>query len=238
MFGFLPIGTQFVSKSMREPGLVKITKFRCCCCNQPEVTEFKLQNSLIKVRLHLCNIFNILMAFVISFAFAFFLHFVPCIWWSCDMGYYDGEQIRGYIWFISWPCFFVLFLIFGMMCYYLQIELRPSEANLGSKAIWVSIGNDHVFIPKNFNLNAITRTGSTVSSVSSANEVPQSRKDSLKVDLAESTHIGKQERQPSVTKIEIDYKTLNIDSKSSDQRSDMESKTQTLSLEEKTGQDN
>merc|ERR1712032_248361 len=30
------------------------------------------------------------------------IHFIPCIWWSCDWGYYDGEGIRGGIWFGVW----------------------------------------------------------------------------------------------------------------------------------------
>ena len=31
------------------------------------------------------------------------LHFVPCIWWTCDWGPHDGEGVRGGIWFLGWP---------------------------------------------------------------------------------------------------------------------------------------
>ena len=31
-----------------------------------------------------------------------FVHFIPCIWWTCDWGYYDGYGIRGGIWFTVW----------------------------------------------------------------------------------------------------------------------------------------
>ena len=30
------------------------------------------------------------------------LHFVPCIWWTCDWGPFDGEGVRGAIWFVTW----------------------------------------------------------------------------------------------------------------------------------------
>jgi hypothetical protein len=30
------------------------------------------------------------------------VHFIPCFWWSCDWGEYDGAAIRGGIWFILW----------------------------------------------------------------------------------------------------------------------------------------
>jgi len=29
------------------------------------------------------------------------LHFIPCIWWTCDWGRYDGQGVRGGIWFAS-----------------------------------------------------------------------------------------------------------------------------------------
>ena len=30
------------------------------------------------------------------------LHFIPCIWWTCDWSINDGEEIRGGIWFALW----------------------------------------------------------------------------------------------------------------------------------------
>jgi hypothetical protein len=31
-----------------------------------------------------------------------FIHFIPCIWWTCDWGPSDGQAIRGGIWFLVW----------------------------------------------------------------------------------------------------------------------------------------
>ena len=38
-----------------------------------------------------CLVWNVFVGpFFFSFWLGFFLHFVPCIWWSCDWGFYDG----------------------------------------------------------------------------------------------------------------------------------------------------
>jgi hypothetical protein len=29
------------------------------------------------------------------------LHLVPCLWWTCDWGPYDGEGVRGAIWIVG-----------------------------------------------------------------------------------------------------------------------------------------
>lgn len=31
-----------------------------------------------------------------------FIHFIPCLWWTCDWGPDDGQAIRGGIWFVVW----------------------------------------------------------------------------------------------------------------------------------------
>ncbi|CAB9525468.1 expressed unknown protein [Seminavis robusta] len=51
----------------------------CCCC--PAVIKAVVLGGLIGM----------------------FLHFIPCIWWTCDWGEYDGQAVRGGIWFIGGP---------------------------------------------------------------------------------------------------------------------------------------
>ena len=34
--------------------------------------------------------------------FGLWFHFIPCIWWTCDWGDYDGENTRGTMWFVPW----------------------------------------------------------------------------------------------------------------------------------------
>ena len=38
-----------------------------------------------------CLVWNYFVGpFFFSFWLGFFAHFIPCIWWSCDWGFYDG----------------------------------------------------------------------------------------------------------------------------------------------------
>ena len=39
---------------------------------------------------------------LIGLLFSLWLHFIPCIFWTCDWGPYDGAGVRGGIWFIVW----------------------------------------------------------------------------------------------------------------------------------------
>ena len=56
-----------------------------------------------------CSI--IVLTFFAACLFGMYLHFIPCIWWTCDWGPHDGEGVRGAIWFITWPIAFIIMLI-------------------------------------------------------------------------------------------------------------------------------
>lgn len=43
-----------------------------------------------------------LYAVVLGCLAGLWLHFIPCIWWTCDWGEHDGEGVRGAIWFSTW----------------------------------------------------------------------------------------------------------------------------------------
>ena len=32
----------------------------------------------------------------------FWFHFIPCIWWTCDFGPNDGQDVRGIMWWSVW----------------------------------------------------------------------------------------------------------------------------------------
>ena len=161
LFGFLPIGCHLVSRGQKVRGtnIIKVTKFRCGGCPPRKETELRLADCHLTVQNRICHVytlFTIFMALLFGLAFSFFAHFIPCIWWTCDLGYYDGEQIRGYIWFIEWPCFFFLFMLLSLMYQHLRIDIRPNQSNLGSKTLWVSIGNNHIIVANNFSLSSLT----------------------------------------------------------------------------------
>ena len=44
----------------------------------------------------------VLQAVLLGLLCGLFVHFWPCIWWTCDWGPNDGAGIRGGIWFILW----------------------------------------------------------------------------------------------------------------------------------------
>jgi hypothetical protein len=45
----------------------------------------------------------IVQAVAFGFLFAFWAHFVPCVWLTCDLGEGDNGTLRGLIWFVGWP---------------------------------------------------------------------------------------------------------------------------------------
>lgn len=50
-------------------------------------------------------------SFWFAFLIGFFLHFLPCLWWACDLGPADNGPARGAIWFGGWALFAVLLLL-------------------------------------------------------------------------------------------------------------------------------
>lgn len=61
-------------------------------------------------------------------AISLYLHFIPCIWWTCDWGPHDGEGVRGGIWFGVW-FFYVL------VCYILNCrDAKETPAELQDEA--------------------------------------------------------------------------------------------------------
>ena len=65
--------------------IIFVNSWKQCCC------------------VHNCDCHEFWKAFILGGLLGMFLHFIPCIWWTCDWGEYDGEGVRGAIWFISWP---------------------------------------------------------------------------------------------------------------------------------------
>ena len=53
----------------------------------------------------------ILQAVALAGLISFWLHFVPCLWLSCDLGPEDDGTLRGLLWFVGWPAVTVLLLL-------------------------------------------------------------------------------------------------------------------------------
>ena len=55
------------------------------------------------------------------------IHFIPCIWWSCDWGFYDGQAVRGGIWFGVWIGAYIGFTIYVCRHNKKQKEIAEQE---------------------------------------------------------------------------------------------------------------
>ena len=55
----------------------------------------------------------ILQAVVIGLVGSLWLHFWPCLFWTCDWGPGDGQGVRGAIWFIGWGVISAIWLCVG-----------------------------------------------------------------------------------------------------------------------------
>lgn len=112
-------------------GQVTLNRLRGnCCCSLQDIT-FPV-SSLVDLQLKRKGVFplGIIWAFLISCLCGMWLHFIPCIWWSCDWGYYDGQGVRGGIWFITWP---VLFFVYLLLYAVLELEVSVQDGSRRTK---------------------------------------------------------------------------------------------------------
>lgn len=70
---------------------------------QPLVQESSSSPLLLSSRMNGLSCGSIFLSIIAGFIVSFVLHFVPCIWWTCDLGEGDNGGVRGFIWFLTWP---------------------------------------------------------------------------------------------------------------------------------------
>eukprot|EP01006_Ploeotia_vitrea_P047654 TRINITY_DN67147_c1_g2_i2.p1 TRINITY_DN67147_c1_g2~~TRINITY_DN67147_c1_g2_i2.p1 ORF type:complete len:208 (+),score=11.29 TRINITY_DN67147_c1_g2_i2:61-684(+) len=102
----VPTGIDVVQSS-RETGIL-VTKYRAFSNTTQSLKPTEIQNlDGGHFTFSCCNVCGaILFSLVISLA----VHFIPCLWWTCDWGEHDGQGVRGAIWFILWGVLAVVFL--------------------------------------------------------------------------------------------------------------------------------
>ena len=127
-FWFWPCGKDTVTFYEKDAAtFVKMTQERtnfCCCCCLTCIKKssiathertYRSENvSCVEPdyrRCQWCSVsqnglgyfcYNFLLGLFIGCASGLWLHFWPCIWWTCDWGEHDGQGVRGGIWFITW----------------------------------------------------------------------------------------------------------------------------------------
>jgi hypothetical protein len=50
---------------------------------------------------------------LLGFVLGLFLHFIPCIFWTCDWSEDDGEGFRGAVWFSVWGVTWVVLTVWN-----------------------------------------------------------------------------------------------------------------------------
>lgn len=58
-----------------------------------------------------CKWYTIFCNLGIACVLGTWVHFIPCIWWTCDFSINDNAGIRGGIWFALWALLFLLSLL-------------------------------------------------------------------------------------------------------------------------------
>ena len=98
------------------------SKRGCCCidfvlCNDNKRCDISI-NDIKHINYESCcigstqnGILNVIIAIMFGCGIGLFLHFIPCIWWTCDWSANDGQGIRGGIWFITWIITTIFLLI-------------------------------------------------------------------------------------------------------------------------------
>eukprot|EP01006_Ploeotia_vitrea_P019661 TRINITY_DN51886_c0_g1_i1.p1 TRINITY_DN51886_c0_g1~~TRINITY_DN51886_c0_g1_i1.p1 ORF type:complete len:217 (+),score=13.29 TRINITY_DN51886_c0_g1_i1:44-694(+) len=105
MWGFFPIGADVVQYA---EGVLTFSKYRSFTTTHSHVNAVAVEG--VSLGRFPFTVLNVFLALVLSCGFGLFLHFICCIWWTCDWSEHDGAGVRGGIWFITWGLTFV-----GMM---------------------------------------------------------------------------------------------------------------------------
>ncbi|KNC54632.1 uncharacterized protein AMSG_01486 [Thecamonas trahens ATCC 50062] len=69
------------------------------------------------------------------------LHFVPCLWWTCDLGKGDEGQVRGSIWIVS-----ALVLLITFVIPIPGIRQRGSYVETEYGRVWTAVSADELAI--------------------------------------------------------------------------------------------
>ena len=81
----------------------------CCCGCCPPKSYHEFQMIDIRKKREGLSCSSIGTSIIAGFIMGMMIHFIPCIWWTCDWGDSDNEGMRGSIWFISG-------ITFGVWC--------------------------------------------------------------------------------------------------------------------------
>lgn len=120
VWGFWPIGFDVV-RFVHGEGTTEVeplsraevyrTRPFCCCVGVRTTTHsYNLQEISVSVQRHPLTPWAGAGAFFMACFIGIFVHFLPCLSWTCDWGPRDQEGVRGGIWFALWILLFIVFV--------------------------------------------------------------------------------------------------------------------------------
>jgi hypothetical protein len=125
LFGFWPAGYDLADIRRGEDAVVVVRHRQtllCCCWDrwtEPRQVELVRLHQIQRTRLEIQPVLQSAefvgyfgLCFLLGCAIGLFVHFIPCLWWTCDWGPHDGAAIRGAIWFTVWGIVTTLLLCF------------------------------------------------------------------------------------------------------------------------------
>ena len=113
-WGFLVTGVTSLSCDGDTVEHTQLKAPACCCClplsswsrsvvtprfRRADIARVNLVDQVRSPSRQRCSLGIIVGGCILGL----WLHFVPCLWWTCDWGPHDGQQVRGGIWFLGWP---------------------------------------------------------------------------------------------------------------------------------------
>ena len=125
------VGVATINNNDVEVWVVERNIFCCgCFCQAKSYNNLKMTDTRIREGLT-CS--SIGLSVVAGFIMGMMIHFIPCIWWTCDWGDSDNEGMRGAIWFISG-------IAFGLWCIIIDaLEYKHILVSSENKNISVTI---------------------------------------------------------------------------------------------------
>lgn len=112
----------FGIKKNEKLGIIHVMEVTICGFRQDTKISSTSQSLQIKQQRSRDFIYTIFFGSTLNACLVgLYVHFIPCIWWTCDWGDNDGEGIRGAIWFTIW-------IILGIYSILSTCLVSPSQA--------------------------------------------------------------------------------------------------------------
>lgn len=105
----------------------------CCGCGTKRIDNIpKSTSDRISITPRPWTISEFAFHVLVGCVFGIWVHFLPCIVWTCDWGQGDNEGVRGALWFGLWGAYMLVALVFGKWMKGYQITIDNGNGSVQS----------------------------------------------------------------------------------------------------------